>query len=162
MLVMFDVIDPVRVRTMTTGEGRSEVIDLKGLPAPDEDFVRSAVAALVQAAPEAETTEAIGSAKEERTDTRLAYRSGYYSRSLITWVGTLELRVPRDRMGRFSTELFEHCQRSEKELVGTLPQMYVPGGLDPEGEGGDQGVVRAQFLGVVESLCTYLITADAV
>jgi transposase-like protein len=31
--------------------------------------------------------------------------------------GTLELRVPQDRQGRFSTALFERCQRSEKALV---------------------------------------------
>jgi transposase-like protein len=72
-------------------------------------------------------TEAIGAAEGERSETRLAYRSGYYSRSLITRVGTLELRVPQDRMGRFSTELFECYQRSEKALVGALAEMYVQG-----------------------------------
>jgi hypothetical protein len=71
MLVMFDVTDPVRVHTNTKGEGRPEVIDLKGLLARDEDFVRAAVEALVQAALEAEMTEAIGAAKGERTKTRL-------------------------------------------------------------------------------------------
>jgi len=45
---------------MTKGEGKGEVIDLKGLLARDEDFVRAAVEALVQAALEAEMTEAIG------------------------------------------------------------------------------------------------------
>jgi transposase-like protein len=59
--------------------------------------VRAAVAELVQAALEAEMTEAIGAAKSERREIRLSYRSGYYSRSLITRVGTLELRVPQDR-----------------------------------------------------------------
>jgi transposase-like protein len=39
----------------------------------------------------------------------------------------LELRVPQDRLGRFSTELFERYQRSEKALVGTLAEMYVQG-----------------------------------
>jgi len=112
---------------MTKGEGRGEVIDLKGLLARDEDFIRAAVEALVQAALEAEMTEAIGAAKGERSETRVSYRSGYYSRSLITRVGTLELRVPQDRMGRFSTELFERYQRSEKALVGTLAEMYVQG-----------------------------------
>ena len=37
----------------------------------------------------------------ERSEPRITYRSGYYTRSLITRVGTLKLRVPRDRMGRF-------------------------------------------------------------
>jgi len=64
---------------MTKGEGKGEVIDLKGLLARDEDFVRAAVEALVQAALEAEMTEAIGAAKGER-ETRLSQRSGSYSR----------------------------------------------------------------------------------
>ena len=54
-------------------------------------------------------------------------QSPYYSRSLITRVGTLELRVPQDRDGRFSTELFQRYQRSEKALVDTLAEMYVQG-----------------------------------
>jgi transposase-like protein len=115
------------VHTLTRGEGKAEVIDIKGLLARDEDFVRAAVEALVGAALESEMTEAIGAAKGERTEARLSYRSGYYTRSLITRVGTLELRVPQDRLGRFSTELFERYQRSEKALVGTLAEMYVQG-----------------------------------
>jgi hypothetical protein len=39
----------------------------------------------------------------------------------------LELRVPQDRAGRFSTELFERYQRSEKALVAALAEMYVQG-----------------------------------
>ena len=41
------------------------------------------------------------------------YRSGYCGRSLITPVGILEQRVPQDRQGQFSTELFERYQHSE-------------------------------------------------
>jgi hypothetical protein len=41
--------------------------------AQDADFVRAAVKALVQAALEAEMTEAIGAAKGERSETRIAY-----------------------------------------------------------------------------------------
>ena len=123
-----EVTDPVeRDHTMTKREGKGEVVSLKGLLERDEDFVRSSVQALVQEALEAEMTEAIGAAKGERTEGRLAYRSGYYSRSLITRVGTLELRVPQDRAGRFSTELFERYQRSEKALVAALAEMYVQG-----------------------------------
>src|SRR3712207_8776992 len=47
----------------------------------------------------------------------ICYRAGYYGRTLITRVGKLELRVPQDRDGRFSTELFERYQRSEQALV---------------------------------------------
>ena len=90
---------------MTKGEGRAEVIDLKGLLARDQDFVRAAVEALVQAALEAEMTEAIGAAKGERSETRLSYRSGYYSRSLITRVGTLEPLLPPADLGRSASSL---------------------------------------------------------
>src|SRR5262249_2423737 len=109
----------------------------------EEDLGRAAVEGLVQAALEAEMTEAIGAEQGERSETRLSYRSGYYSRSLITRVGTLELRVPQDRMGRFSTELFGRYQRSEKALVGTLAEMYVQGGST-------RRVVRAQLLGLID------------
>jgi transposase-like protein len=123
MQVMSNVTDPVRVHTMTKSKGKAEVIDIKGLLARDEDFLRAAVEALIEAALEAEMTEAIGAEKGERTETRRSYRSGYYTRSLITRVGTLDLRVPQDRFGRFSTELFERYQRSEKALVGSLAEM---------------------------------------
>src|SRR5262252_6341036 len=138
------------MHTMTKGEGKAEVIDLKGLLARDEDFVRAAVEALVQAALEVEMTEAIGAGKGERTETRLSYRSGYYSRSLVTRVGTLELRVPQDRLGRFSTELFERYQRSEKALVGTLAEMYV------------QGVSTRKVKAVTEALCGHSFSASSI
>ncbi len=89
--------------------------------------MRAAVQSFMQAALEAEMTEALAAEKGERTEGRLGYRSGYYQRALITRVGTLELQVPQDRAGRFSTELFEHYQRSEEAPVGTLAEMYVEG-----------------------------------
>ena len=135
---------------MTKSEGKGEVVELKGLLARDEDFVRAAVEALVQAALQAEMTEAIGAGKGERSETRVSYRSGYYSRSLITRVGTLELRVPQDRMGRFSTELFARYQRSEKALVGTLAQMYV------------QGVSTRKVKAVTEALCGHSFSASSI
>jgi putative transposase len=112
---------------MTKRKGKAELIDVKELLERDEDFLQTALQALLQAALEAEMSETIGAEKGERTEARLAYRSGHYSRLLITRVGTLELRVPQDRAGRFSTELFQRYQRSEKALVGTLAEMYVQG-----------------------------------
>jgi len=135
---------------MTKRNGKAELIDVKELLQRDEDFLRAALQALVQAALEAEMTETIGAAKGERTEARLAYRSGYYSRALITRVGTLELRVPQDRDGRFSTELFQRYQRSEKALVGTLAEMYV------------QGVSTRKVKAVTEALCGHSFSASAI
>ena len=118
MRVMFEVTNPVaREHTMTNKQARPGVVGLKALQERDSDYLRTMVQSIVQATLEAEMTEAVGAAKGERIETRLSYRSGYYQRSLVTRVGTLELRVPQDRAGRFSTALFERYQRSEKALV---------------------------------------------
>ncbi len=106
MRVMSDVTDPVEgMHTMTKREGKAELIGLKAALRGDPDYLRPMVESIVQATLEAEMTEALQAEKGERTPDRLGYRSGYYTRSLITRVGTLELRVPQDRQGRFSTEL---------------------------------------------------------
>lgn len=135
---------------MTSDENRAKTITIKALLERDEDFVRAAVQSLVQAALEAEMTEALGAGKGERSEGRLGYRSGYYSRALITRVGALELRIPQDRQGRFSTELFERYQRSEKALVGALAEMYV------------QGVSTRKVKAVTEALCGHEFSASSI
>ena len=90
---------------MTRKQGTTRVIDVKALLDDDGDYLRAMVRAIVEATLEAEMTAALGAEKGERTR-RLGYRSGSYTRALITRVGTLELRVPQDRDGRFSTRLF--------------------------------------------------------
>ena len=97
---------------MTKRQGKSGTIDIKAVLAEDEEFLRALVRMALQEVLEAEMTEALGAEKGERAAGRQGYRSGYYGRTLITRVGKLELRVPQDRAGRFSTELFERYQRS--------------------------------------------------
>ncbi|MET4262608.1 transposase-like protein [Bradyrhizobium sp. S3.12.5] len=43
---------------------------------------------------EAEMVEALGTEKGERTEARVGYHFGYYTRSLITRVGKIDLNVP--------------------------------------------------------------------
>jgi putative transposase len=141
------------MHTMTRRQGKGELVDLKAvreLLAADEDYVRTALQTWFQAALEAEMTEAIGAEKGERTAGRLSYRSGYYERSLVTRVGALELRVPQDRAGRFSTALFERYQRSEKALVGALAEMYV------------QGVSTRKVKAITEELCGHEFSASSI
>src|SRR4051794_23666508 len=95
------------MHTMTKRQGKSGTIDVKAVLAGDEEFLRALVRTALEEVLEAEMTETLGSEKGERTAGRQGYRSGYYGRTLITRVGKLELRVPKDRSGRFSTELFE-------------------------------------------------------
>jgi len=135
---------------MTKRQVKGEASELKAILSGDDDFLRSAVRAAIQAALEAEMTEALSAERRERVDGRLGYRSGSYSRSLITRVGTIELRVPRDRCGLFSTELFERYQRSERALVSALAEMYV------------QGVSTRKVRAVTETLCGHSFSASSV
>src|ERR1700752_4241442 len=115
------------MHTMTKRHGKSGTIDVKALLAGAEEFLRALVRTALQEVLEVERTEALGPEKSERTAGGLGYRSGYYGRTLVTRIGKLELRVPQDREGRFSTELFERYQRSERALVAALAEMYVQG-----------------------------------
>ncbi len=93
----------------------------------DKDFLRPLFQRLIQELLEEEMNIVVGAAKGERTVSRQGYRSGYYPRTLVTRVGKIELMVPQDREGRFSTAIFERYQRSEKALVAALIEMYVQG-----------------------------------
>ena len=92
-----------------------------------EDFLRGLVERVLQQVLEAEMTSFLGAEVYERTGGRRGWRNGSKSRTLKTRVGTLELRVPKDRDGQFQTELFDRYQRSEKALVLSMLEMYVAG-----------------------------------
>ncbi len=135
---------------MTKRQVKGEAGEIKAILSGDDDFLRLAVKAAIQVALEAEMTEALSAERSERVDGRLGYRSGSYARSLITRVGSIELRVPRDRAGLFSTELFERYQRSERALVSALAEMYV------------QGVSTRKVKTVTETLCGHSFSASSV
>ena len=135
---------------MTRSKDKTRLEEVKALLAEDRDFLRPLVQAVLQELLEAEMTEALGAEKGERTPWRLGHRSGYYGRTLVTRVGKLELRVPQDRHGRFSTELFERYQRSEKALVAALAEMYV------------QGVSTRKVKAITEELCGHSFSASAI
>jgi putative transposase len=138
------------MHTMPRGKLRPTLEEVKALLAADRDFLRPLVQAVLQELLEAEMTEALCAEKGERTPSRLGHRSGYYDRTLVTRVGKLELRVPQDRAGRFSTELFERYQRSEKALVAALAEMYV------------QGVSTRKVKAITEELCGHSFSASAI
>lgn len=130
---------------------RRNGVDWKALLLSEEkDLLRGAVQTMVQEILESEMDETVGASKGERTSGRTGYRSGYYSRGLVTRVGKLELRVPQDRQGRFSTEIFERYQRSEKALVACLAEMYV------------QGVSTRKVKSITEELCGHAFSASSI
>jgi putative transposase len=76
---------------------------------------------------QAEATEQLQAEPYERTDERQGYRNGSYPHKLTTRVGTLTLRIPRLRNGKFSTEMFARYQRSEQALVLAMMEMVING-----------------------------------
>ena len=116
----------------------------------EDDALKKLMQTLLQEVLEAEMDQALHAGKGERSAGRLGYRSGHYTRSLVTRVGKLELRVPQDRQGRFSSELFARYQRSEKALVAALMEMYV------------QGVSTRRVKAITEELCGHEFSASAV
>ena len=134
----------------TSAKGKSSVVSIEALFHEDRDLFKRLLKESLQEVLEAEMTEALAAGPGERSPERLGYRAGYYGRSLITRIGKLELRVPRDREGRFSTELFERYQRSEKALVSALAEMYV------------QGVSTRKVKAITEELCGHSFSASTI
>lgn len=104
-------------------------------------FLREIVERVLQELLETEMTEHIGAAPYERTENRNGHRNGHKPRVLRTRVGTLNLLVPQDRDGTFSTRLFARYQRNEKALVLALMEMYI------------EGVSTRKVTEVTEALC---------
>ena len=135
---------------MAQKKGTSAGLDWKVLVGEEKEFFRVVVQEVVQQVLETEMEDLLQAGKGERPESRQGYRSGYYSRSLVTRVGRLELRVPQDRAGQFSTQVFERYQRSEKALVLALSEMYV------------QGVSTRKVKAITEELCGHSFSASMV
>ena len=134
----------VRTTTPALGDGASTTAARK------PGFSRALMRTALQKVLEVEMAEALGAEKNERTAGRMGYRSGYYGRMLTTRIGKLEVRVPQDRAGRFSTELFARYQRSERALVEALAEMYV------------QGVSTRKVKLITEELCGHSFSASSI
>jgi putative transposase len=135
---------------MTRNQCKAGRINLQEVFGADKDSLKELLREVLQEVLEQEMTDALGAEKGERSPGRLGYRSGYYSRGFVTRVGKLELRIPQDRQGHFSTQIFERYQRSEKALVSALAEMYI------------QGVSTRKVKAITEELCGHAFSASAI
>jgi putative transposase len=115
-----------------------------------EDALRTMLQTLLQETLKAEFARFLGAAPHERSPARRGWRNGTRERTLVTRVGRLTLKVPRDRAGEFQPTLFARYQRSEQALVLTLAEMYL------------QGVSTRKVSAIVEQLCGTTISASTV
>lgn len=120
------------------------------VPSGGEDAIRGLLQQVVQTAVEAEFARHMGAAPWERAPGRRGWRNGSKPRQLKTRVGTIELRIPKDREGRFQPTLFARYQRSEQALVLALVEMYIA------------GVSTRKVSAVVEELCGFTVSASQV
>jgi len=88
--------------------------NLQGALLDDPEFLREIVERVVQEILEAQMEAHIGAAPYVRNEARRGQRNGYKPRMLRTRVGTLNLAIPQDREGTFSTSIFSRYQRNEK------------------------------------------------
>lgn len=123
---------------------------LAGSEQAPPDALRVMLQTLIQETLERDFAQMVGAERHERSRARRGWRNGHRPRRFLTRVGTLELRVPRDRAGQFRPELFARYQRSEQALVSTLVEMYV------------RGISTRKVTHVVEQLCGAQISASEV
>ena len=90
---------------------------------------------------EKERDEYLENTAYKKDPNRSTYRNSYYERDYTTKIGTLTLRVPRTRDGKFWAEVFERYQRNEKALLKKLLEMYV------------QGVQVRKVFKLIENMC---------
>lgn len=109
--------------------GSMHVLDLLRKQTSEDqlDFLKEAVALAAQFLMEAEVKELAGAGKHERSDDRKAYRNGYRPRKWDTRVGTLDLQVPKLRVGSYFPSLLEPRRRAEKALVAIVQEAYISG-----------------------------------
>jgi transposase-like protein len=109
----------------TNSKGKKQLV--QEVLTDDPNYLRQILEEHLQDILEMEMASHIGAAPYERSSNRKGRRNGYKPRMLRTRVGTLNLLVPQDREGNFSSSLFARYQRSEKALLLSLMEMYLKG-----------------------------------
>jgi len=92
----------------------------------------------------------IDAGRHQRTDRRRGYRNGYRSRSLLTSVGLLDLKIPRDRASQYQPELIERYRRVDSSLEETIRAMFL------------QGVSTRKVGDILDVLCGERLSASKV
>ena len=136
---------------MTGNECKGDRINLQEIFGDKKDGLQELWRQVLQEVLEQEMTDAIGAEKGESGPGRLGYRSGYYSRSLVTRVGGKARTADSPgAAGTVSTQILAREQRSEKALVSALPEIYI------------QGVSTRKVKTITEALCGHAFSASAI
>ncbi len=90
--------------------------------------VREAVGKYLSEMMNAEMTHFLGRERYERQEKEPDYRNGSYSRHFaIKGIGEVSVRVPRDRDGKYETQVIPHSKQYEDEIRRDLCLMFLSG-----------------------------------
>ena len=98
---------------------------LAGTDATLSTALRDILAAAIQELVEAELTNTIGAASDERSADRSALRNGHRPKLLSTPAGDVEIGIPKLRTGSFFPELLEPRRRIDKALWAVIMTAYI-------------------------------------
>jgi putative transposase len=116
-----------------------------------EARVRQGVKAVLEEVLQEEMTQHLQAGYRELTPTRRGERNGHYQRNLLTPAGKIErLEVPRDREGKFVTEVFERYKRMTGDVEEAILEMYL------------SGISVRKIAGVTDALSRVKVGKDAV
>ena len=102
-------------------------VDEESLRNDIKNLVRTTVEETLNALLDEEASELVGAERYERTAGREAYRSGHYTRRLVTGAGEVELSVPKLRGATFQTAVIERYRRRETSVEEAIVEMYLAG-----------------------------------
>ena len=102
-------------------------VDEESLRNDIKNLVRKTVEETLNALLDEEASELVGAERYERTAGREAYRSGHYTRRLVTGAGEVELSVPKLRGATFQTAVIERYRRRETSVEEAIVEMYMAG-----------------------------------
>src|SRR5712672_1255925 len=94
---------------------------------PDADLLREMIGFAAHRLMELEVEGLTGAAYGEKNHDRLVLRNGYRDRSWETRAGTVELRIPKLRMGSYFPGFLEPRRMAVKALTAVVQEDYVQG-----------------------------------
>jgi putative transposase len=115
-----------RKETYTVTEENMALLELAEKHAGGE-FLKELGQWTLQRLMELEADQECGAERHERSPERVNRRNGYRDRDLETRMGTLELRIPKLRVGSYYPSFLEPRKGAEQALVAVVQEAYIKG-----------------------------------